>query len=272
MKWILLTLLTFSFNVTYAAQDPVVAEVNGITIKKSTLLSYHEQNLKFVQSNRKVTLESSLNDLINRAISLEDAKKNKVDERPDVAKKVNDVIYHAYISDELTPLLQKISVTDKMIKEYYSKYPEYKTSQILLRVSATPTSDELGNVVSTANDLHNQLVKKPSLFEKLAKEYSQISTAAAGGDMGYQPKVRLSPEYYEAISGKKIGYITNPIRTQYGVHIIKVTGVKKFEQIEKDMYKKIVYDVERDKVLNNYFEQKRKKAKVKINKKVLDNV
>lgn len=249
--------------------DPVVAEVNGKKITKSTLLAYHQQNLNLIQNKKKISLEGSLNDLIDRMIGIQNAKKAKMHKKPDVVKKLNDVVYHAFVAKELTPKLKKIQVTDQEIKSYYKKYPEYKTSQILLRLRTNPSPEDVASAIELANKIHAEAKKNVKNFSALAKKYGQTTTALTGGDMGYQPKVRLSPEYYEAIKGKKINSVTNPFRTQYGVHVVLVTGKKKYEQIDKNLYKKILYDVEKEEILTKYFSKKRSEAKLKINRKEL---
>ncbi|MAX67923.1 MAG: peptidylprolyl isomerase [Bacteriovoracaceae bacterium] len=268
MKWILLTIIFLSSNV-YAqkkSSDPIVAKINGKVIRKSALLSYHQQNLNFAQNNRKVTLEESLNDLIDRIIGIDDAKEINIHKRPDVVKKMNDIVYHAYISEELTPKLKKIKISDNDIERYYKQNPEYKTSQILIRLKTLPSPEDVAEAIDLANKIYKDAVKNPKNFSKLAKKYSEASSALTGGDMGYQPRVRLANQYFESINGKKIGYITNPFRTQYGVHVVMVTGKKDFKQIDMNLYKKILHDVERDKILRKYFAQKRNKANLKIYK------
>lgn len=272
MKWILLLLCTTSLNFSFATkEDPVVAKVNGKEIRKSTLLSYHKQNLNFIQNTKPLTLENSLNDLIDREIGIDGARKNNFDKRPEVIKKMNDVMYHAFISEELTPKLQKINVTTKEIEEYYKKYPEYKTSQILLRLRTEPSQDDVANALAKASEIYNEAVKDPTKFPELAKKYGQTTTALTGGDMGYQPKVRLSVEYYDAIKGKRKNYVTKPFRTQYGIHVVLVTGEKEYKQIDQTLYKKILYDEKKDVILKDYFSAKRAKAKLTINKKELTN-
>lgn len=270
MKWILtflaLGLMTNSFSET---KDPVVANVNGKEIKKSTLLSYHQQNLNYVQNTRKITLENSLNDLIDRIIGIEAAKKKKIHKRAEVIKKMNDVVYHAYISDSLTPLLRKIRISDNEIEKYYKANPEYKTSQILLRLRTKPSAKDVDDALKLANEIYGEASANPKKFPLLAKKYGQTTTALTGGDMGYQPKVRLSPEYYEAIKGKKKGHITNPFRTQYGIHVVMVTGKKEYKQIDKNLYKKILYDVKKMDIHRDFFKKERSKAKLTINKKEL---
>lgn len=271
MKWILLLTLTItSFNLFANEKDPVVANVNGKEIKQSTLYKYHQQNLNFVKSNKKVTLESSLNDLINRIVGIDKAKKANLHKRPEVIKKMNDIVYHAQISKDLEPELKKIKVSDSDVKAYYKKNPEYRTAQILYRLRTNPSKDDVKKALDQSTGIYNEVKKNPDKFLKIAQRFSQSSTAQIGGDLGYQPRTRLTPEFYSAIKGKKVGYITKPFRSQYGVHVVKVLGVKKYEQIEKKMYKKIIYDVKRDKLLKKYFENERKKAKIKVFSKNLN--
>jgi hypothetical protein len=100
MKLLLpLVLMAFCLS-SFAAKikDVVVAEVNGISIYKSTLLKYHEQNLKVVRGNKKITINSSLNDLVDRIIGIQSGKENKIDQQPNIIKKMNDIVYHAQIS------------------------------------------------------------------------------------------------------------------------------------------------------------------------------
>ena len=270
MKWILLiTILLSSFSSFAQKDDPVVAEVNGKKIKKSTLYKYHTQNLKFVKSNKQVTIESSLNDLINRIVGIDKAKKANLHKEPQVIKKMNDIIYHAQISKDLEPKLKKIKVSDNEVKKYYRDNPEYRTAQILYRLPVVPTKTDVEKALEQSMGIYNEVKKNPENFLKIAQRFSQTSTAQIGGDLGYQPKTRLTPEFYEAIKGKKVGYITKPFRSQYGVHVVKVLGVKKYEQIEKKMYKKIIYDIKRDKILEDYFKSERAKAKIKVNSKNL---
>lgn len=79
----------------------------------------------------------------------------------------------------------------------------------------------------------------------------------------------MAPEYFQAIKGKPNDFITPPVRTQFGYHIIKVLAKKDFDTINMGQYKKIVYDRKRDKVLEDYFTGLRKSADIKIQTKYL---
>ena len=163
----------------------------------------------------------------------------------------------------------KQSVSEKDIKSYYKKYPEYKTSQILLRLRTKPSQEDVASIMELANKIYAEALKNVKNFPILAKKYGQTTTAVTGGDMGYQPKARLSPEYFDSINGKKTNTVTKPFRSQYGIHVVLVTGKKEFKQIDMALYQKILYDEAKTKILQTYFANKRSKAKLTINKKEL---
>lgn len=250
---------------TFSANDPAVAIVNGVTIKKSELDKTFDQNLLFV-SDKVVTKEKVLNDLINKILGVQRAKKGGLDDNPEVKTKMEDVLYHAQISKDLEPELKKIVVTDEDVKKYYAETPEYRTAHILLRVKAKPSKNEALAAQEQAFKIYNTLKKSPDKFAELANRYSQSSAAPNGGDLGFQPAMRLAPEYFKAIKDKPNGHITEPIRTQFGYHIIKVLAKKEFDSINMAMYKKIVYDKKRDSIMQDYFKGLQKNANIKINK------
>ena len=141
-----------------------------------------------------------------------------------------------------------------------------------MRLRAEPSPDEVKSVMDTATKIHEELLKSPESFAKLSAQYSQTSSSVTGGELGFQPVTRITPEYFDNIHNQPIGSITKPFRSQYGVHIVKVLAVKKLAQINKDLYKKIIYDIKRDKILADYFLELRNKAKISINKDLLKSL
>ncbi|RZF23096.1 hypothetical protein DAY19_04815 [Halobacteriovorax vibrionivorans] len=246
-----------------AAPKKIVAEVNGEKITKEELDQAYLLN-KYVVSEDPVTMKRVLTDLINKKLGLEKAKKAKLQNDPDVKRKMNEVLFNAQVSKDLEDEFKKIKVTDKDVKKFYEEYPEYRTAHILLRVRVAPSQNEIEAAQKKIFEIHSEVTKEPTKFAELANKYSQAPNAHTGGDLGYQPAFFMAPEYFAAIKGQKDGYITRPVRTQLGYHVVKVLGVKKFDEINMGVYKKFVYDRKRDKIIANYFENLRKKAKIKI--------
>jgi parvulin-like peptidyl-prolyl isomerase len=262
MKNLSLAILATMMVVPAFAQT--VATVNGKAITKKQFEEYHLQNLKFV-GQRKITKEISLQDLVNRELGIQKARKVGTDKDPVVVAKQEDILFHAQVSKDLEGEFQKITVSDADVKSYYEENKEYRTAHILYRLRAEPTPEDVKGGLNQSMEIYTQLQKNPELFAQLANKYSQTSAAPVGGDLGFQPPTRLAPEYFEAIKGQKVGYISKPVRSQLGFHIIKILGVKTFDQIDKNLYKKIIYDKKRDALIENYFKGLSKGADIKIN-------
>ena len=62
-------------------------------------------------------------------------------------------------------------------------------------------------------------------FGELAREYSEdIGSAAEGGDLGWTSPGQMVPEFDKAMASTEVGQISEPVKTQFGWHIIQVEG------------------------------------------------
>ena len=61
-------------------------------------------------------------------------------------------------------------------------------------------------------------------FEKLAQQYSDCSSKKKGGDLGFFKRGDIVKEFEKAVYSMKVGDISEPVKTQFGYHIIKRTG------------------------------------------------
>jgi peptidyl-prolyl cis-trans isomerase C len=127
---------------------------------------------------------------------------------------------------------KKISVTPTEVAEYYKGHPDefkhpdlVRTSHILIMVPAKASAEQDRAALQRAQSLLDR-VKKGEDFAKLARENSMDGSASSGGDIGMAPKGTLAPEYESAAFALPVGGVSEPVRTQFGYHIIKVTDKK----------------------------------------------
>lgn len=129
----------------------------------------------------------------------------------------------------------KTKPTDQEIKDYYDKHPDEFGEQI--RASHILVDDE-----KQAKDLVAQL-RAGADFAQLAKQYSKdTGSAANGGDLDYFGKGKMLPEFEQAAFALKVGEISDPVKTTYGYHIIKVTDRKpprSFDDAKADIAKNL---------------------------------
>ncbi|MCD4797163.1 MAG: peptidylprolyl isomerase [Candidatus Cloacimonetes bacterium] len=135
--------------------------------------------------------------------------------------------------------IKEIEVTEENIQEYYEEHKEdYKKSParkykyVMIKLEASEADKKATEVKA---DSIYQLVIGGEDFAETAKKYSQCTSAPKGGDLGYFGKGRMVPEFEEAAFNMKTGEISKPVLTQFGWHIIKVTGKKKNDAGENEV-------------------------------------
>ena len=127
----------------------------------------------------------------------------------------------------------KTEVTDEEAKQFYEankgefQQPDtVKASHILFLVSKDDSQEIVDQKLEAAKTAEAR-AKKGEDFMALAKELSEEPGAKeSGGDLGFFPKDRMVPEFSEVAFSQKVGDISDPVRTQFGWHVIKVTDKK----------------------------------------------
>ncbi|MDQ0232315.1 peptidylprolyl isomerase [Metabacillus malikii] len=151
-----------------------------------------------------------------------------------------------------------VKVTDEEVKEYYDSLDgKIKASHILV-------ADE-----KTAKEVQDKL-KKEEKFEDLAKQYStDPGSAQNGGDLGWFGKDSMVKEFEEAAFKLKEGEVSEPIKSDYGFHIIKVTETRKSLDEMKDTLKEDVRSqkLQQPDTIQAALEKEIKEAKVDVKDK-----
>ncbi|MEK4500260.1 MULTISPECIES: peptidylprolyl isomerase PrsA [Bacillus] len=154
------------------------------------------------------------------------------------------------------------TITDKELKENYK--PEIKASHILVKDEATAkkVKEELGQGKS---------------FEELAKQYSEdTGSKEKGGDLGYFTAGKMVKEFEDAAYKLKKDEVSEPVKSQFGYHIIKVTDIKEqkpFDEVKGDIKKDLVQKKAQDAAfMNDLMMKEIKKADVKVDDKDLKDL
>lgn len=138
----------------------------------------------------------------------------------------------------------KVQIPEPKLKEYYeankqrySRPEQVQARHILLK---TEGKDDAA-VKKQAEDLVKQL-RAGGDFAALAKQFSDDpGSKENGGDLGYFERGRMVPEFEQAAFSQAVNAIGDPVKTQYGYHIIQVTGKQPAYQMDFALVKDQIF-------------------------------
>jgi peptidyl-prolyl cis-trans isomerase C len=204
------------------AKDGVVATIDGKPIT--------EKDLELAYEDLASSLPPQVSDAQKRdyAISyLADIKAGaqaaiaaKLDQGEDYLRRLNytkdKLLLEAYLAAET----KKQVTEEKMRKLYEDSIKAMKPElEIKARHILVPSEEEAKTITAK--------LKSGEDFAKLAQEFSKDpGSGKEGGDLGWFTTDRMVPEFGDAASKMKPGQVSDPVKTQFGWHIIKVEDVR----------------------------------------------
>jgi len=147
-----------------------------------------------------------------------------------------------YVVLSLEELLAQVAVNEAEIKDWYDKHPERyrlaeerRASHILVPLAAGASEADKAAARAKAEEILKEVQKAPAKFADLAKKYSQDpGSAANGGDLGFFGRGMMVKPFEEAVFAQKPGDISGIVESDFGLHIIKLTGIKEGRQKRTD--------------------------------------
>ena len=250
-----LTLTLGAFATGALAQN--IALVNGKAVPKSRVQALAQQ---LERSGRPITpeIEGQIKDeVIAREIFMQEAQKKGLDATEDYKLQL-ELARQTILIRELFSEYQKANpVTDADIQAEYDRFiastsgTEYRARHILVE-----KEDQARAIIAS--------IKKGQKFEDIAKKQSKDpGSGAKGGDLDWASPGNFVKEFSEAMTSLKKGQMTeNPVKSQFGFHIIRLDDVRqaqvpKFEEVKPQIAQQLQQGR-----MNAYQQDLRSKAKV----------
>jgi len=221
------------------AEDKSAAMVNGISIPQARIDLRVKAAAAQGQPDSPELRKAIREDMINLEVVAQEAKKNGLDKNPEVIEQMElakgSVLVGAYVQD----YAKSHPITEDQLKQEYDKLKttlgsnEYNVSHILV-----DTEDEAKAIIA-------QLGKKGK-FDKIAKAKSKDSgSAEKGGSLGWTVPSNFVPPFANALLSLKKGtYTKEPVKSQFGWHVIKLDDVRSlkvpsFEELKPQMQQRL---------------------------------
>ncbi len=241
-----------------ALKDPVVAYVNGQPIKLSEL-EVAQQALP--PQYRNVPLKGVYAALLDRIIDsklvVADGKKHRVGDDPAFKKRMAFVEEQVIQDFWLQRQIAKQVTPEKMQQRYEERLKSMPAEEeVHARHILVATEDEAKAIIAE--------LKKGTAFDKLAKEKStDKASGAEGGDLGWFKKSDMVKEFADAAFALKKGELSdNPVKTQFGYHVILLEDRRKapppsFEEMSEQIREELARET-----VTSMLDQLRANAKI----------
>lgn len=266
---------TICFLVLFAFSFSTLAQTAFSVGSKKISAKEFQERFDQIQKNavNPPTKEQFLKDWIKFEMGVREAYAQNLQKSPEVIQAMEQVLYNALLEKEVGKKLQNVNVKESEMRSYYSKNPEIRTSHILISVKPNASAGAIAAAKKRANEVYTEVRSGKRSFADYVKLYSDdVPSKANGGDIGFQTRVTLVPEYYEAAIKLRKGRVSQPVQTRYGFHIIKLTDTRSYADADKSQIRAAVLDLKRNRIFENYFKSIQKKYPISVNEAVIRKI
>jgi peptidyl-prolyl cis-trans isomerase SurA len=169
----------------------------------------------------------------------------------------------------------KVKVSEEDLKAAYTQYTKMESGDaevharhILVQVDPKATPEQVEAARKKALALAAEARKPGVDFAELAKKKSEGPSASDGGDLGFFRRGVMVPAFEKVAFTLKEGEVSEPVRTQFGWHVLKVeekraVDVAPFEQVKGELENRLKMQ-KTEKFVEQYVQELRQKASVEV--------
>jgi peptidyl-prolyl cis-trans isomerase D len=234
-----------------------------------------ERLARLTEQQREVSRAVVSPDKFVAAVKIEEGAAKKYYDEHQSEFRIPEQVRVEYVTLSVESMMPLVQVDANEVKKFYDQNQRQfgtaesrQASHILIVVDKSAPEAERQKARALAESIAAELKKDPSRFAELSKKHSQDpGSAAKSGDLGTFSRGAMVKAFDDAVFSMKPGEISAPIETEYGYHVIRVTGItpgemKSFEQarpeIERELKKHLAarsYAELAEKLNNIVFEQ-----------------
>lgn len=249
-------------------KDEVLAKVGNRTI---TVEDFNRRFNEAKNTFNPPTKKQFLEDLVRFEIGLSEATVKGTEKDPIYQERLKAELYKTYLENELGEKVQKIPVSEAEMEDFYKQNPEFRFSTIITEVKPGATVAQKAEARKRATEIYEEVKKSKRPFEDLVRLYSDdMITKPLGGDAGFQSRVTLTPTFYDSLSKMQVGEIKGLIETPFGLHIVKLTARRSYQDADKRQIRMAVHNEKRVKLLHDHFNALKKKYPITVNSKLIE--
>lgn len=267
--------------------EQTIAKVNGTAVDRvefqrnyASAAQYQEQTQQTpVSGDMVVGMKSSILDqMINQVLLTQAAKEAKIKvDRKAIDKEYDKIKNQFPTKESFIQALQENGYTEDSLRDAIEESKRLEKFQADKLKSFKITDADLAKAYEQVKASHILIsdkekagtvlekVKSGADFAELAKQYSEdTSNKDSGGDLGYFNRGQMVKPFEKAAFSMKVGEVSELVKSEFGYHIIKVTGRKEAKGKEFNKAKKDLKTQLSQEKFQEWFDWYKAKAKVEI--------
>jgi len=238
---------------TTTAADPVIITAGSLIVHQSefetAVKSLPPEYQSYALGPGK---KQFADDYLRMKLLASEGLKAGLDKTPDVQRQLELLKENLVAQEELKKLDTATTVSDADLKKAYDEnkkeYEQVKARHILIAFKGSPAAQKGKKELTEAeakvkaDALRAEIIAGKAKFEDVAKKESDdVESGKNGGELGSFGRGQMVPEFENAAFGAKPGDITQPVKTQFGYHIIKVEehNTTTFDQVKANLEKTV---------------------------------
>lgn len=213
----------------------VVAKVADKEIKESDVLQFIEEIGPQVamQFQSAEGIKTIIQEMINQEILLLDAKENKLNEEEEFKVVLDHTVDNLLKNYAFSKILSGETVSDEEVEKYF------EDNKAVFAKELVNASHILIDTEEKALEIKKE-IEEGKDFAQAAMEYSSCPSKDAGGELGEFPRGAMVPEFEDKAFSMEAGEVSEPVKTQFGYHIIKLNSKSDpanitFESVKEDV-------------------------------------
>lgn len=216
-------LLGFSTGL-FAQNDSILLTIGDQKISKDEFeYIYKKNNSNLYSEDDKKTPEEYLDLFVNFKLKVLEAEMLKMDTAKTFVKELAK-----YRKDIAAPYLTDVQYNEQQVKDIYWRLEhEVHASHILLKYNNIDGAKKEKEILEKIKSIRQEIIDgKP--FENAAVEYSEDQSVKINkGDLGYFSAFIMVTPFEDAAFNTPVGEISEPVKTDYGYHLIKINDIRK---------------------------------------------
>lgn len=196
--------------------DTVIATVGEYDLTLGELIAVRQALPEQYQQLSPIVLTDGLTQqLINQTILAERARETGLDEAPEVALRLKNIVSStladAYLRAGIETRINEESIAAAYAAQYGAAEPVEEVRAAHILVDSQDRAQDIRDQIEAGGD-----------FAALAAEHGTDGTASRGGDLGYFTKEDMVPEFADAAFALEVGALSEPVESPFGWHLIRV--------------------------------------------------